>query len=102
MGVMVLEHAVLEVLPGEEDAFEEAFDRAKSIIASSNGFRSLRLGRCVEASGRYLLLVEWDRLEDHTEGFRSSAMYEDWRRLLHHFYEPFPTVDHYEVTIAVD
>jgi len=60
------------------------------------GFRSLRLSRCVERPSRYLLLVEWRELEDHTEGFRGSPEYEAWRALLHHFYDPFPTVEHYE------
>jgi heme-degrading monooxygenase HmoA len=92
---MILEHAVLQVIPGQESAFEEAFQSAKSVIASSPGFRSLRLGRCVEHDDRYILLVEWDSLTDHTVGFRGSARYEEWRQLLHHFYDPFPEVDHY-------
>lgn len=92
---MVLEHAVLDVLPGEEDAFQEAFATAKDIVASMPGFRGLRLERCLEKPNRYLLLIEWDRLEDHTEGFRGSANYQRWRELLHHFYDPFPEVEHY-------
>ena len=93
---MILEHACLDVASGEEQQFEEAFATAQGIIASMAGFRSLRLDRCLENPSRYLLLVEWDRLEDHTEGFRSSAEYQEWRRLLHHFYDPFPVVEHYE------
>ncbi len=93
---MILEMAVLEVRPGESAAFEEAFGRAQAIIASMPGYLSHRLLRCVEAADRYLLLVEWRRLEDHTLGFRGSAEYAEWKRLLHHFYEPFPAVAHYE------
>jgi heme-degrading monooxygenase HmoA len=93
---MVLEHAVLQVRAGQETAFESAFARAKSIIACSPGFQSLTLSRCIEDRGRYLLIVEWGALEDHTEGFRQSARYQEWRALLHHFYDPFPSVDHYD------
>lgn len=93
---MVLEHAVLDVRPGRQAAFEQAFDEAKGWIAGSAGFRSLRLSRCVERPDRYLLLVEWEALTDHTEGFRGSPAYEEWRRLLHHFYDPFPVVEHFE------
>jgi heme-degrading monooxygenase HmoA len=93
---MILEHACLDVASGEEQRFEQAFAEAKGIIASMAGFRSLRLDRCLENPSRYLLLVEWDRLEDHTEGFRGSTEYQEWRRLLHHFYDPFPVVEHYE------
>jgi heme-degrading monooxygenase HmoA len=98
---MILEHAVLEVRPGQEEAFERSFTQAQSIIAASPGFRNLRLECCLEAPSRYLLLVEWDTLEHHTEGFRGSAAYEEWRALLHHYYEPFPTVDHFATVAEV-
>lgn len=96
---MILEHAVLDVRSGQEQSFERAFAEAKAIIASMPGFKSLELDRCIEQPSRYLLLVEWERLEDHTEGFRRSREYEKWRDLLHHFYDPFPLVDHYEPLI---
>jgi heme-degrading monooxygenase HmoA len=92
---MVLEHALLEVKPGEEASFEAAFALAKTIIAGAAGFERLQLSHCVERPGTYLLLVEWARLEDHTEGFRGSPEFGDWRRALHHFYEPMPVVEHF-------
>jgi heme-degrading monooxygenase HmoA len=94
---MITEHAVLEVKPGQEADFEAAFAEAKTIIASMPGFESLELHRGTERPNSYLLLVDWRTLEDHTEGFRTSPEYQQWRRLLHHFYEPFPTVEHYSL-----
>jgi heme-degrading monooxygenase HmoA len=93
---MILELAVLDVKTGEERAFEAAFARARGIIGSMPGFLGLELKRSVETRSRYLLLVQWRTLEDHTVGFRGSAGYEEWKKLLHHFYDPFPTVEHYE------
>jgi heme-degrading monooxygenase HmoA len=92
-----MEQAVLDVKPGLEAEFEAAFGEAKEIVSSMPGFDSLRLHRCIETPHRYLLLVSWERLEDHTEGFRQSAGYQEWRRLLHHFYDPFPTVEHFSL-----
>lgn len=92
---MVLEHALLPVRPGQDAAFEAAFARARPLIASQPGFLRLSLSRCLERTGTYLLLVEWERLEDHSEGFRQSPEYERWRELLHQFYEPSPVVEHY-------
>ncbi len=97
---MILEHAVLQVTAGQELAFEEAFATAKGIISAAAGFRGLLLCRCLEVPGRYLLLVEWSSLEDHTEGFRGSDAYQEWRALLHRFYDPFPAVDNYEAFIT--
>jgi len=91
----VLESAILDVLPGQEAEFESAFGKAKAIIASMPGFLVLELHRCIEAPNRYLLLVRWRTLEDHTVGFRQSPEYQRWRALLHHFYDPFPTVEHH-------
>jgi heme-degrading monooxygenase HmoA len=98
----ILEHAPLSVIPGQEAAFEAAFAEAGAIIASMPGFQSLTLSRCIERPSAYLLLVNWDRLEDHTQGFRGSPRYADSKRLLHHFYDPFPTVEHYAPVSAGD
>jgi heme-degrading monooxygenase HmoA len=98
--LVITEQAPLDVKPGREADFEHAFDEAKAIIAAMPGFLSLELHRCIETPNRYLLLVRWERLEDHTEGFRGSPMYEQWRELLHHFYEPFPTVEHFTLVTS--
>lgn len=92
---MILEVAVLDVRPGQESEFELAFTKASPIIASMHGYVSHRLERCIERPSRYILLVEWQTLEDHTIGFRTSPQYQEWKALLHHFYDPFPTVEHY-------
>jgi heme-degrading monooxygenase HmoA len=94
---MILEVAILNVKPGQEREFEAAFGKAQVIIASMPGYVSHQLQNCIEEPGRYLLLVNWETLEDHTVGFRESAQYQEWRRLLHHFYDPFPEVQHYQV-----
>ncbi|HUI04394.1 MAG TPA: antibiotic biosynthesis monooxygenase [Acidimicrobiales bacterium] len=98
---MILELAVLNVRAGQARAFEAAFDEAKALISAARGFRHLELRRCVEDADRYVLLVGWERLEDHTEGFRGSDAYQRWRALLHHFYDPFPVVEHYEPVVEV-
>ena len=93
---MILEVAVLDVVPGKEDDFQLSFEKAQRIIASMDGYLGHELKRCIEKPSRYLLLVQWKNLEDHTVGFRGSPEYQDWRRLLHHYYDPFPEVEHYE------
>ena len=83
------------MISGRETEFEAAFGEARKIIESMPGFISLRVSRSLEVPSEYLLLVEWNTLEDHTIGFRQSAEYQQWRNLLHHFYEPFPVVEHF-------
>ena len=91
----ILEVAVLTVRPGQERDFELAFGEAQAIIAASPGCLRHQLRRCVERPNQYILLVSWRTLEDHTVGFRQSGPYQEWKRLLHHFYDPSPTVEHY-------
>ncbi len=98
---MTLELAVLDVRPGQAAEFEVAFAEARPLIASMPGFVGLELQRCIEVEDRYVLLVRWDRPESHVEGFRRSPEYERWRELLHHFYDPFPTVEHYEPVVTL-
>lgn len=94
---MVLEVAILNVKPAQEPDFERAFEQAQGIISAVPGYISHQLQRCIEQSNRYILLVNWESLEDHTLGFRQSKSYQKWRELLHHFYDPFPEVEHYEM-----
>ncbi len=93
---MILEVAVLPVIEGQESEFEAAFREASPIIASMPGYLGHELQRCIEAPSRYLLLVRWETLEAHTVGFRGSPEYQRWRALLHHFYDQFPVVEHFE------
>lgn len=95
---MVLEVAILDVKPGQEEEFETTFAQASNIISSIPGYISHELQRCIEKQNRYILLAHWESLEAHTVSFRGSPQYQEWRKLLHHFYDPFPTVEHYELT----
>jgi heme-degrading monooxygenase HmoA len=94
---MIMEVAILDIKPGQSPAFEAAFHEAAPIIAGMPGYKGHEIRRCMERADRYILLVRWRRLEDHTEGFRKSPHYARWKALLHHFYDPFPTVEHYEL-----
>jgi heme-degrading monooxygenase HmoA len=97
---VVLEVAILDVKSGQTQDFETAFLQAQTIISSMKGYVSHQLQKCLEKPNRYILLVNWQTLEDHTLGFRGSDAYQEWRRLLHHFYDPFPDVEHYETLYA--
>lgn len=97
---MILEVAILDVKPNMVADFEIAFKTASPIISSRPGYISHELQRCIENTNRYILLVRWQSLEDHTVGFRESPDYQKWRSLLHHFYDRFPTVEHYEVILS--
>ncbi|XHX79610.1 MAG: antibiotic biosynthesis monooxygenase family protein [Stenomitos frigidus ULC029] len=97
---MVLEVAMLMVKSVLEQAFETAFRQASLLIASMPGYDSHELHHCLEVPGKYLLLVRWQTLEDHTIGFRESPTYQEWKQLLHHFYDPFPVVEHFTEVVS--
>jgi heme-degrading monooxygenase HmoA len=93
---MILEAAMLNVKKGQEEEFEQIFKEASTIISSMDGYIAHDLKRCLEVKGKYILLVQWKTLEDNTIGFRQSNEYQRWKQLLHHFYDPFPVVEHFE------
>ena len=93
---MILEVAHLQIIPGQVPAFEQAFEEAQRIISAMPGYKGHQLQRSLTDHHRYLLLVRWQRLEDHTQGFRGSPQYQEWKALLHHFYDPFPRVEHFQ------
>jgi len=96
---VILEVAILDIKQGEEKAFETAFSHAEKIISSMEGYVSHQLNKGIEKQIRYILLVTWRTIEDHTVGFRKSEQYQKWKTLLHHFYDPFPEVKHYTEVI---
>jgi heme-degrading monooxygenase HmoA len=93
---MVLEVAILDVIPGQEAAFERDFSKAQKIITSMAGYLLHTLSRCLKTPNRYSLLVYWETLEAHIGGFRGIPEYQEWKTLFHHYYDPFPTVEHDE------
>lgn len=96
---MILEVAVLYVKQGQLDKFESDFKEAGQYISSIPGYIRHSLQKCIEQDNKYLLLVEWEKLEDHTIGFRQSEAYNQWRALLHHHYDPFPIVEHFHTIV---
>jgi heme-degrading monooxygenase HmoA len=97
---MILEAAILNVRSGQDAAFAATMAKARPLIAATPGFLGIEVRPCLEHSGRYILLVWWERLEDHTHGFRCSERYQEWKELLHHFYDPFPQVEHFGASIV--
>ncbi len=93
---MITEIALLTIRKGQSAAFEEAFANAQPIMEAARGYIQHELLQCLEQDDKYLLTVRWNTIEDHTVGFRESAGYKEWKKLLHHFYEPFPVVEHYK------
>jgi heme-degrading monooxygenase HmoA len=98
---MILEIAILSVIPDKTDAFERDMKTAAAYISMTDGYQWHEVRRCMDEgkTHKYALLVAWETLEAHTQGFRNSAQYQEWRRLLHHYYDPFPIVEHFDEPI---
>lgn len=92
---MILEVAILSIKPGRSKSFESDFKIASKYISSIEGYINHSLRKCIERENQYLLLVEWVSVEAHEIGFRQSPQYQDWKNLLHDYYDPFPEVLHY-------
>ncbi|WP_373489724.1 antibiotic biosynthesis monooxygenase [Parasphingorhabdus sp.] len=99
---MIVEHAVLRVRPGQAAAFETAMAKARPLVTVQQGFLSIEVRPSCDDPEIYLLLIGWDRIESHRDGFRQSPDYPHWRALLHHFYDPMPVVNYYGRSIFHD
>jgi len=92
---MIVEHAILQVRRGQSAVFAAAMAKARPLVAVQPGFQSIEVRPSSDEADRYLLLIVWDRIESHRDGFRQSAEYQQWRALLHPFYDPMPVVNYY-------
>jgi heme-degrading monooxygenase HmoA len=93
---MVLEVADIQVTPGAEDAFADAYRGVKDVLTSTPGCRSVRMTRGVESPARFLLLVEWDSVDAHEQNFRGSDRFARWRAAIGPFFAAPPVVSHVE------
>jgi heme-degrading monooxygenase HmoA len=98
---MILEQAIFAIKPGSEAEFEAAIEQAKGVISQASGFRSLKLLRGIERPSTYLLLNEWDTVDDHMVGFRESDLFVRWRELIGPYFAAPPEVEHYEAPVVV-
>ena len=94
---MILEVADMRIAPGQQAAFDEAIVRGLTTVAcQAKGFRGWKVNRSIESPERYLLMIFWDTLEDHTVGFfRLGPLFAQWRAIVGpHFAQP-PVVEHF-------
>jgi len=93
---MILEVADIRITPGQQAAFDEAIERGLRTVASqAQGFRGWKVNKSIESPERYLLMIFWDTLEDHTEGFRQGPLFAQWRAIVGPFFAQPPQVEHF-------
>jgi heme-degrading monooxygenase HmoA len=92
---MVLEVALIDVTPGQEDAFASAYAEARPVLVGAPGCRSVRMTRGIESSSRFVLLVEWDSVAAHEENFRATGRFTTWRGLIGPYFAGPPRVEHF-------
>jgi len=94
---MIYEVADIRIVPGQREAFEEAIRRGvTTVIAKARGFIDYKVKRCIETPERYLLVIRWETLENHTKDFRESAAFGEWRAIVGPFFAGPPMVEHFE------
>lgn len=97
---MILELADITIRPGEQAAFDTAIAHGvRSVISKATGFRRASVQKGIESPERYLLLIEWETLENHTVDFRGSAAFAEWRAIVGSFFAQPPRVEHF-TTVA--
>jgi heme-degrading monooxygenase HmoA len=92
---VVVEVAVFEITPGEEDAFVAAYHRVRGEVAGTPGCLSVRLTRGVESPSRFVLLAEWESVDAHLAGFRATDRFTRWRAAIGPYFAAPPQVEHY-------
>jgi heme-degrading monooxygenase HmoA len=94
---MILELATIDIKQGTNADFERALEQAQSVISKAEGYIGHQFQKCIERDNRYVLLIRWVTLEAHTEGFRNSDLFKEWRGLIGQYFEKPPLVEHYEL-----
>ena len=95
---MILEVADIRIAPGRQAEFDAAIERGvRTVIAQARGYGGFEVRKCVETPERYLLMIRWATLEDHTVGFRNGPLFPQWRAIVGPFFASPPLVEHFEL-----
>lgn len=95
---MILEIADIRIQPGRQAEFDEAVVRGlATVLAQAKGCRGWKVNKGIESPERYVLMVFWDTLEDHTVGFRQGPLFGPWRAIVGPFFAQPPQVEHFEL-----
>jgi heme-degrading monooxygenase HmoA len=93
---MILELADIRIPPGRQAEFDEAIQRGVStVISQAKGFRGWKVNRGIESPERYILMIFWDTLEDHTVHFRGGPLFPQWRAIVGPYFAAPPVVEHF-------
>ena len=95
----ILERAIFALKPGTADQFAAAYAKARKLIEASPGCRKAEMRRGIESPDSFILLVHWDKVDDHMKGFRESPAFAEWRALLSPFFAAPPAMEHYEAPL---
>ena len=96
---MILEVADIRIASGQQTAFDKAIEHGlTSVVSQATGFRGWKVNHSVESPERYLLMIFWDTLEDHTVGFRQGPLFAQWRAIVGPFFAQPPQVEHFTLT----
>ena len=97
---MILEIADIRIIPGKAAEFDAAIQRGVETVASkSKGFRGYKVNKSVESPERYLLMIYWDTLENHTVDFREGPLFPQWRAIVGPFFAAPPAVEHFTLLV---
>ncbi len=100
---MILEIADFRIAPGKQAEFDAAIRRGVETVASkAAGFRGYKVNKGIETPERYVLMIYWDTLEDHTVGFRGGALFPQWRAIVGPFFAASPVVEHFTLLAQSD
>jgi heme-degrading monooxygenase HmoA len=95
---MILELADIRIVPGQQAEFDAAIQRGVETVASkAKGFQGYKVNRSVESPERYLLMIYWDTLENHTVDFRQGPLFAQWRAIVGPFFAVPPVVEHFNL-----
>ena len=95
---MILEIADIRIPPGQQAAFDEAIQRGlETVLSKSKGVKGWKVNKGIESAERYILMVFWETLEDHTIGFRQGPLFAQWRAIVGPFFAQPPVVEHFEL-----
>jgi heme-degrading monooxygenase HmoA len=97
---MVVEYIRYRIDADLGEEFERACTEAGSLLTASSHCRAHEVARGVEDPETYIVRIEWDSIDGHERGFRTSAEFGEFLSAVKPFFDDIQEMRHYELLLG--
>lgn len=95
---MIVEYIRYTISADRAEGFQAAYQTASGALDASSHCMGYELSRGVEEREHWILRIDWDSLDGHKQGFRSSPEFRSFLEAVRPYFGDIQEMKHYQAT----